>query len=89
MNLVADITIMEEDSELVGWIEYGSKLPMITCCSRGWINCTETYYGDILDHISNRKSPHEMQGAILKSYYAKPGVSIPRTFSWYPLSAAQ
>ena len=42
VNLVADITIMEEDSELVGWIEYGSKLPMITCCSRGWINCTET-----------------------------------------------
>ena len=42
MNLGADITIMEETSGLVGWIEYGGKLPMITCCSPGWINYAET-----------------------------------------------
>ena len=62
---------MEEATELLNRIKYGGKLPMITSCSPGWINYAETYYGDILDHISGCKSPHEMQGAVLKSYYAK------------------
>ena len=62
---------MEEATELLNRIKCGGKLPMITSCSPGWINYAETYYGDILDHISSCKSPHEMQGAILKSYYAK------------------
>ena len=44
---------------------------MITSCSPGWINYAEYYYGDLLDHLSSCKSPHEMFGAILKSYYAK------------------
>ena len=70
-NFAADLTIMEEATELLNRIKYGGKLPMITSCSPGWINYAETYYGDILDHISSCKSPHEMQGAILKSYYAK------------------
>lgn len=70
-NFAADLTIMEEATELLGRIKNGGKLPMITSCSPGWINYAETYYGDLLDHISTCKSPHEMQGAILKSYYAK------------------
>ena len=67
----ADLTIMEEATELLGRIKNGGSLPMITSCSPGWINYAEIYYSDLLDHISSCKSPHEMQGAILKSYYAK------------------
>lgn len=70
-DFAADLTIMEEATELLGRIKNGGKLPMITSCSPGWINYAETYYGDLLEHISSCKSPHEMQGAILKSYYAK------------------
>lgn len=67
----ADLTIMEEATELLGRIKNGGVLPMITSCSPGWINYAEIYYSDLLDHISSCKSPHEMQGAILKSYYAQ------------------
>ena len=67
----ADLTIMEEASELIHRIRNGGPLPMITSCSPGWINYAETYYSDILDHVSSCKSPHQMQGAILKSYYAQ------------------
>ena len=67
----ADLTIMEEATELLSRIKNGGPLPMITSCSPGWINYAETYYGDILDHVSSCKSPHQMQGAILKSYYAQ------------------
>ena len=70
-NFAADLTIMEEATELLGRIKNGGKLPMITSCSPGWINYAETYYGDLLGHISSCKSPREMQGAIIKSYYAK------------------
>ena len=70
-DFAADLTIMEEATELLGRIKNGGKLPMITSCSPGWINYAETYYGDLLDHVSSCKSPHEMQGAILKSYYAQ------------------
>ncbi len=70
-NFAADLTIMEEATELLGRIKNGGTLPMITSCSPGWINYAETYYGDLLGHISSCKSPHEMQGAIIKSYYAK------------------
>ena len=67
----ADLTIMEEATELVGRIKNGGVLPMITSCSPGWINYCETYYPDLLLHVSSCKSPHQMQGAIIKSYYAK------------------
>ncbi|MBE5899479.1 MAG: 4Fe-4S dicluster domain-containing protein [Lachnospiraceae bacterium] len=66
----ADLTIMEEGTELLGRIKNGGVLPMITSCSPGWINYAEYNYGDLLDHLSSCKSPHEMQGAIIKSYYA-------------------
>ncbi len=67
----ADLTIMEEANELLARIKSGGVLPMITSCSPGWINYAEIYYGDLLEHLSSCKSPHEMQGAILKSYYAR------------------
>ena len=67
----ADLTIMEEAAELVNRIQTGGTLPMITSCSPGWVNYAETYYGDLLDHVSSCKSPHQMQGAIIKSYYAQ------------------
>jgi len=70
-NFAADLTIMEEGTELLGRIKNGGKLPMITSCSPGWINYAEYNYGDLLDHLSTCKSPQQMQGAILKSYYAE------------------
>jgi len=70
-DFAADLTIMEEGTELLGRIKNNGVLPMITSCSPGWINYAEYNYGDLLDHLSSCKSPHEMQGAILKSYYAQ------------------
>ncbi len=70
-NYAADLTIMEEATELLGRIKNGGALPMITSCSPGWVNYAEIYYGDLLEHLSSCKSPHEMFGAILKSYYAE------------------
>ena len=70
-NFSADLTIMEEATELLGRIKNGGALPMITSCSPGWINYCEYYYGDLLPHVSSCKSPHEMFGAILKSYYCE------------------
>lgn len=70
-NFAADLTIMEEATELLGRIQNGGVLPMITSCSPGWVNYAEYNYGDQLDHLSSCKSPHEMFGAILKSYYAE------------------
>ena len=70
-NFGADLTIMEEATELLGRITDGGTLPMITSCSPGWINYCEYNYSDLLAHLSSCKSPHEMFGAILKSYYAE------------------
>ena len=67
----ADLTIMEEANELVERIANGGTLPMITSCSPGWIKFCETYYPDFLPNLSSCKSPHEMLGAMAKSYYAK------------------
>ena len=67
----ADLTIMEEAYELLGRVKNGGKLPMITSCSPGWVNYAEYNYGDLLGHLSSCKSPHEMFGAILKTYYAE------------------
>lgn len=67
----ADLTIMEEGTELIGRIKNGGKLPMITSCSPGWIKYCEHNYPDFLDNLSTCKSPHEMMGAVIKSYYAE------------------
>ncbi len=69
-NFAADLTIMEEATELLDRVANGGKLPMITSCSPGWVNYAEYNYGDLLPHLSSCKSPHEMFGAILKNYYA-------------------
>ncbi len=70
-NFGADLTIMEEATELLSRVTNGGVLPMITSCSPGWVNYAEYYYGDLLPHLSSCKSPHEMFGAILKHYYAE------------------
>ena len=70
-NFGADLTIMEEANELLARVQNGGVLPMITSCSPGWINFCEYNYGDLLPHLSSCKSPHEMFGAILKTYYAE------------------
>ena len=61
---------MEEGTELLERINNGGVLPMITSCSPGWINYAEYNYGDLLPHLSTCKSPQQMQGALLKDYYA-------------------
>ena len=70
-NFGADLTIMEEASELIARIQNGETLPMITSCSPGWVNYLEYYYPELAPHLSSCKSPHQMVGAIIKSYYAK------------------
>ena len=70
-NFGADLTIMEEGYELLGRLQNGGKLPMITSCSPGWVRYCEFYYPEFLDNLSSCKSPHQMVGAMLKSYYPK------------------
>ena len=70
-NVGADLTIMEEANEFIERVKNGGTLPMITSCSPGWVKYCEHYYPDLLDHLSTCKSPQQMQGAILKSWYAE------------------
>ena len=70
-NFGADLTIMEEAFELLHRIEHKGVLPQITSCSPGWINYMEYFYPEIIPHISTCKSPHMMQGAITKTYFAE------------------
>ncbi|WP_373483165.1 NADH-dependent [FeFe] hydrogenase, group A6 [Acetobacterium sp.] len=67
----ADVTIMEEGTELIGRVTGGGVLPMITSCSPGWIKFIETYYPEAIPHLSSCKSPQNMTGALLKSHYAE------------------
>lgn len=66
----ADLTIMEEGSELVHRVKNNGVLPMITSCSPGWIKYVETFYPEFRPNISTCKSPQQMLGAIIKSYFA-------------------
>lgn len=70
-QFAADLTIMEEGTELLHRISNGGILPMITSCSPGWINFIETFYPELLPHLSTCKSPQQMFGAIAKSWWAK------------------
>ena len=70
-NTGADFTIMEEANEFIERFTNGGTLPMITSCSPGWVKYIEMNYPELLPHLSSCKSPHEMFGAILKSYYAE------------------
>ncbi len=67
----ADLTILEEATELVHRLKNGGVLPMITSCSPGWVKYCETYNSDFIPNLSSCKSPHEMVGAVIKSYYAE------------------
>ncbi|MCR4398039.1 MAG: NADH-dependent [FeFe] hydrogenase, group A6 [Firmicutes bacterium] len=68
-DFTADLTIMEEGSELIERLTKGGKLPMITSCSPGWIKYIEHFYPDLLPHLSTCKSPQQMFGALVKTYY--------------------
>ena len=67
----ADLTIMEEGTEVIDRITNGGKLPVITSCSPGWVKFCEHNYPEFLDNLSSAKSPHEMFGAVIKTYYAE------------------
>lgn len=70
-NFSADLTIMEEGSELLGRIKNGGKLPMITSCSPGWVTYLEKHHPELIDNLSTAKSPQAMFGAVAKTYYAQ------------------
>jgi len=70
-NFTADLTIMEEGFELLDRLQNGGTLPMITSCSPGWVNFIELVYPDLLEHLSTAKSPQQMFGALVKTYYAE------------------
>ena len=69
-NTGADFTIMEEATEFVKRLQENDNLPMITSCSPAWVKYIEMNYPENLPHLSSCKSPHEMFGALLKTYYA-------------------
>ena len=70
-NFAADLTIMEEGTEFLQRVKNGGTLPMITSCSPGWIKFCEHYYPELIPNLSTCKSPQQMQGAMIKSYYAE------------------
>ncbi len=70
-DFAADLTIVEEANELVDRIKNGGTLPMITSCSPGWVKFCEYYYPDMIAHLSSCKSPQQMAGAVIKTYYAE------------------
>lgn len=70
-DFAADLTIVEEANELVERIKANGTLPMITSCSPGWVKFCEFYYPDMLKHLSSCKSPQQMAGAVIKTFYAQ------------------
>ncbi|HSW39240.1 MAG TPA: NADH-dependent [FeFe] hydrogenase, group A6 [Acidobacteriota bacterium] len=70
-SFTADLTIMEEASELAQRITGGGVLPMFTSCSPGWIKFVEQFYPDLIPNLSSCKSPQQMMGAVIKSYFAE------------------
>ena len=81
-DAAADVTIVEEANELVQRIQNGGVLPMITSCSPGWVKFAELYYPEQLANLSTCKSPQQMFGGLLKTYYAeKMGIDPAKIFS--------
>jgi len=70
-NFAADLTIVEEANELLDRMKNGGTLPMITSCSPGWVKFAEYYYPELLGHLSTCKSPQQMGGAVIKTYFAE------------------
>ena len=71
VDTAADITIMEEGTELLDRLQNGGKLPLITSCSPGWVKFCEHYYPDMIENLSSCKSPQGMFGALMRTYYAE------------------
>lgn len=81
-DFTADLTILEEGSELLDRVKNGGKLPLITSCSPGWIKYCEHHYPEFLDNLSTCKSPQQMFGALAKTYFPeKIGVDPAKIFS--------
>lgn len=76
-NFAADLTIMEEAAELVDRLENGGRLPMLTSCCPSWVKFIEHNFADMIDTPSSCKSPHEMFGAVVNTYFAEMN-DIPR-----------
>lgn len=70
-DFAADLTIMEEGAELLHRLETGVGLPLMTSCCPGWVKFVEHFFPDMLDNLSSCKSPHQMEGAMIKSYFAE------------------
>lgn len=70
-DFAADLTIMEEGTELISRLESGENLPLMTSCCPGWVKFVEHFYPDMLNNLSTCKSPHEMEGALIKNYFAE------------------
>ena len=70
-DFAADLTIMEEANEFVDRVQNGGKLPLITSCSPGWVKFCEMYHPDLLENVSSCKSPQQMFGAVIKTWYAE------------------
>ncbi|NLZ77567.1 MAG: 4Fe-4S binding protein [Spirochaetales bacterium] len=81
-NFGADLTIMEEGSELLGRMGDGGLLPQLTSCCPAWIDYVQKYYPDLLEHVSSAKSPMQMVGAVQKTYWAeKMGIDPAKLFT--------
>ncbi|MDL2226880.1 [FeFe] hydrogenase, group A [Deltaproteobacteria bacterium OttesenSCG-928-M10] len=76
-NFAADVTIMEEGSELIDRVKNGGVLPMFTSCCPAWVRHVEVKYPDLRHHLSTCKSPQQMEGALMKTYGAKVGKVAP------------
>ena len=70
-DFAADLTIVEEANELLDRVKNGGVLPMITSCSPGWVKFCELYFPDMINHLSTCKSPQQMAGAVIKTYWAE------------------
>lgn len=80
-NTGADFTIMEEGTEVIERIKENRDLPVITSCSPGWVRFAECSYSELINHLSSAKSPHQMFGALIKSYFAqKEGIDPKKIF---------
>ena len=80
-NFAADLTIMEEGTELVSRIKTGGVLPLITSCCPGWVKFAEHFYAGLLPNISTCKSPQQMFGSLVKTYYAQQKQIDPETIA--------
>lgn len=78
----ADLTVMEEASELVARLQGGGPLPMFTSCSPGWVKFVETFHPERIPHLSTCKSPQQMLGAVIKTHFAaRAGLAPERVYS--------